>query len=335
MVPKMIFFHIGWMKHYRGPDDDDPTKGPHGHLKDNTFGHECFNFFLRNESCYGYAPITGIDIPEHFGASKDTKFLDSVVCVWIAKVPKRKTRVIVGWYKEGKIFRYRNRGRKPSGNKLDGEAISYLAMATGTACTLVPVSRRTFVIPTRYDMDGGLGQSTVWYGGNTEFREKVWEYINSWDGRKGTSRRRLKSQGGGGGRRNTDPALRQEIERIAVDTAIGLFSSEDGGGYKVKDRQKDNVGWDLEARRPGKKTLLIEVKGLSSKEVSVELTPNEYSQMTAKKNRGKYVLFVVTDCLGTSPLAHDYRFKDGRWSDVDGTELDVKERTGAVCRSRP
>ena len=63
--------------------------------------------------------------------------------------------------------------------------------------------------------------------------------------------------------------------RSAIDTAIGFFSSEDGGSYEVKDRQKDNVGWDLEARRPGKKTLLIEVKGLSGKEVSFELTPNE------------------------------------------------------------
>ena len=281
----------------------------------------------------------GSDIAEHFGASKDAQLLDDVVCVWIAKVPKTNTRVIVGWYKKGKIFRYRDPTRKPkrrpSGNKLDGEAISYLAMASETACTLIPVSRRTFVIPTSYDMDSGLGMSTVWYGGNTEFCERVWKYINGWDGRKGTRGRRLKSQGGGGGRRNTDPALRQKIERIAIDTAIDLFSSLDGGGYAVTDRQKDNVGWDLEARRPGKKTLLVEVKGLSGKEVSVELTPNEYSQMTAKKNRGKYVLFVVTDCLGASPLAHDYRLKDGRWSDVDGIELDVKERTGAVCRSRP
>ena len=31
---------------------------------------------------------------------------------------------------------------------------------------------------------------------------------------------------------------------------------------------------------------------------------------------------------------HDFGFKEGEWFDVDGTELDIKERTGALCRPK-
>ena len=68
--------------------------------------------------------------------------------------------------------------------------------------------------------------------------------------------------------------------------------------------------------------------------VSIELTPNEYNQMMLKKNRNKYVLFVVINCLRERPLAYDYRFKEGRWTDADGTALKIEERIGAICRSK-
>ena len=333
-VPRMIFFHVGWMKLYRGENDDDPTIGPHGWLENNRFGHECYNFFARGDSCYGYVPTQkGIYISKSLGASRDADYVDDVVCVWVAKDPQRKARVIVGWYKSARVFRSSNPEVQPSGNKIDNQDIVYRAVAAAAGCTLIPVSRRTFNIPTRYKMKGGLGQSTVWYGGNDEFRKRVWAYINSWDKRKGSKRGRSKSRGSGGGRRNTDPKLRKEIEERAVNEAVEFFSSDEGGGYKVISRETDNVGWDLEARRPRGEILLIEVKGLSGKDVVVELTPNEYKQMQAKENRDKYVLFVVTDCLGKSPVTHDFRRKGRGWSDADGTRLDIKRRIGAVCRS--
>ena len=331
-VPQMIFFHVGWMKWYRGTDEDDPTIGPHGYLEDNRFGYECYNFLPRAGKCYGYVP-KGINISK-LSASGKHEFVDNVVCVWVAKDPKRKIRVIVGWYREGRVFRSSNHQAEPSGNKIDGHEVPYLAHASENCCTLVPVPRRMFKIPTRHEQSGGLGQSTIWYGRDDEFRQRVWEYIKSWEIRKQGNKRRSTSSKHTGGRRNTNSKKRKEIEVRAVDEAVEFFSSEDGGGYTVTSRERDNVGWDLEAHHPSKQTLLIEVKGLSGKEVSVELTPNEYKQMMMKTNRNKYVLFVVTNCLGEPPLAHDYRFKDDRWSDADGTELEISERTGAVCRSK-
>lgn len=329
-VPKMLFFHIGWMKQYRGPNDDDPTIGPHRYLQDNKFGAECFNFMPRDGSCYGYVP-SGIDL-SNLGASRSTNHVDDVVCVWIAKDPDRQARVVVGWYTTARVFGSSNHRIRPSGNKLHGKDIGYRAVAPEVECSLVPVARRTFEIPTRHDEEGGLGQSPVWYGGNAGFREKVWKYIKNWERRKKGKKRRPTSTRRPRGGRNIDPEQRKMIETIAIDIAANFFRSADGGGYRVISKETDNVGWDLEASRSGKATLLIEVKGLSGQKVSVELTPNEYKQMISKKNRDNYVLFVVTDCLGNRPMTHDYRFKGGRWTDADGTVLKLSERIGAICR---
>ena len=78
---KMIFFRVGWMKHYLGIDEDDPTLGPHGYLKDSGLGHECFTFVSRDGSCSEYVPISEIDVGKNFGVQKNTKFVDDVVCV--------------------------------------------------------------------------------------------------------------------------------------------------------------------------------------------------------------------------------------------------------------
>ena len=329
-VPKMIFFHIGWMKWYRGPKDDDPTRGPHRHLQDNTFGHECFNFLPRDGSCYGYVP-SGINLA-NLGASRNAGFVDDVVCVWIARDPERQVIVVVGWYTAARVFGSSNHRIRPSGNRLDRQDVEYRAVAREAGCSLIPVTRRTFAVPTRYGMKGGLGQSTVWYGGTAGLRGRVWQYIRNWEERKAGKKRRSTSAGSPRGGRNTDPEQRKSIETRAVGMATDFFSSRDGGAYRVVSRETDNLGWDLEASRPGKATLLIEVKGLSGENVSVELTPNEYRQMTSKRHRDNYVLFVVTNCLGNRPMTHDYRFKDGRWKDADGTVLELSERTGAVCR---
>ena len=329
-VPKMIFFHIGWMKQYRGPHDDDPTIGTQGYLQDNKFGHECFNFFPRDGSCYGYVP-RGIDL-SNLGASRNDDFVDGVVCVWIAKDPERQVRVVVGWYTSSKVFGSSNHSILPSGNKLDRQNIGYHVVAPEAGCSLIPVSRRTFKIPTSKDKPGGLGQSPVWYGINDRFRGSIWEYIKNWEGRKTEKKRRSTSPGSPRGGRNTDPEQRKKIETIAVDTATDFFRSRDGGAYRVVSKEKDNLGWDLEASHPSRTTLLIEVKGLSGEKVYVELTPNEYKQMTSKRHRVNYVLFVVTNCLGKRPMTYDYRFKNGHWEDADGTVLQLSERIAAVCR---
>jgi len=325
-TPKMVFFYVGWMKHYNGKDDNDHATGPHRHLKNNGQAHECFNFRPRNGSCYGYVP-RGIDI-SNLGAPRGAKHVDDVVCVWLAKHPELNRRLIVGWYRNARVYRASNHKTEPSGNKLNGEDIQYLAVALEDQCTLMPEPRRIFKVPTKGTQTGGLGRSTVWYGRIDGFREKVWDYINRYDEqiRQGRTDHGRKH----GGRRSTDPDQRKQIETIAVKKARAFYSSADGGSYEVISKESEALGWDLEASRPGCATLLIEVKGRSGDKLEVELTPNEYDKMT--KHRSNYVLFVVTNC-DEYPVAHEFRFKDGDWSDADGTILNVEPRTGAVCRA--
>ncbi len=58
--------------------------------------------------------------------------------------------------------------------------------------------------------------------------------------------------------------------------------------------ERDNVGWDLEAEL-GDRRLLIEVKGLSGRPLSVELTPNEFKKFV--KNDENYRLYIVREAL--------------------------------------
>lgn len=330
-MPRMVFFHLGWMEHYRADDDSDQATGPHGHLKNNGRAHECFNFRPRNGTCYGYVP-SGINISRNLGAPREAAYVDDMVCVWLAKHPEQNKRLVVGWYRDARVYRTSNHEAEPSGNQLDGSDVQYLAVAPKDNCTLVPASRRTFKVPTKGTVAGGLGQSTVWYGRISGFHERVWDYINRWD--EQVKRKRVIKHGRKyGGRHNPDPNQRKQIEKVAVNKAIEFFSSADGGGYKVVSRELEALGWDLEASRPGCATLLIEVKGRSGGELVVELTPNEFGQMMSKEHCGNYVLFVVTNCGGEHPVAHEFRFRGGGWSDVDGTKLKIERRTGAVCRT--
>ena len=332
-IPKMIFFHIGWMKHYEGPADDDPTLGSHKYLQDNKFGDECFNFISRHGNCFGHVP-TNIDI-SRLGAERTDDFVDDVVCVWIARDPERDLIVVVGWYSAARIFHYSNHQASPSGNTLGHRNIQYHAVAPSVKCSLIPVSRRTFEVPTHHDVKGGLGQSTVWYGGEDDkFRGQVWRYIKSWEDRKSGKKSQSTASGNPRYGRNIDPEQRKKIETVAVDIATEFFRSHAGGAYQVVSKEKDNVGWDLEASRPDRVTLLIEVKGLSGADVSVQLTPNEYEKMTSETHRENYVLFVVTNCLGPCPMTYDYRFEDGCWKDADGRELRIIERRAAICSSK-
>ena len=67
-------------------------------------------------------------------------------------------------------------------------------------------------------------------------------------------------------------------------------------GYDVIRVAAQNLGWDIEAvlKSGSKKAILrIEVKGLSGSQVSVELTPNEFTKM--QLHADTYKLCVVTN----------------------------------------
>ena len=93
--------------------------------------------------------------------------------------------------------------------------------------------------------------------------------------------------------------------------------------------ESEYLGWDLEAVYK-KIKLNIEVKGLAGLEVSVELTPNEFSKMN--NNKASYRLCVVTKCL-ENPVLYVFSYSSERneWISEDGHILSIDQIISARC----
>jgi Domain of unknown function (DUF3883) len=133
---------------------------------------------------------------------------------------------------------------------------------------------------------------------------------------------------GGGWPSAPDAAHNAAVEAAAIAFVRGSPSL----GEEKHDRQKDNCGWDLEFKREGI-TLCVEVKGLSSDVLGVELSPNEYAAMERAMNKkfphGDYRLAIVSkaDRTGAFPFFHA---KGMDWKcELTSRLVRVAPRTGA------
>ncbi len=124
--------------------------------------------------------------------------------------------------------------------------------------------------------------------------------------------------------RQTDPFKKQQVEIAAIETTIKHFEGLD---YIVISKEKDNVGWDLEATNVNE-TLLLEVKGLSGSITSIELTHNEYKNSLDKKLN--YKLCIVTHAL-TNPLLEIFSFNEqlACWTNEQNEKLLTEEKIAA------
>jgi len=79
--------------------------------------------------------------------------------------------------------------------------------------------------------------------------------------------------------------------------------------------------------------LKLEVKGLSGTEISIEMTPNEYSMM--RKHKEAYRICVGTSCLKKAQrrlAIFSYNDKIGSWVDGDDRPLKLTEVKSARLR---
>ena len=167
-----------------------------------------------------------------------------------------------------------------------------------------------------------MGQSNVWYADSPsmiDFKKEVLILIKIYEKKK-ISRSRTSTF------RQPDVELRKKIENIAIKEVIKEYS---GRGFSVKSVERENLGWDLEAVHK-KRKLKIEVKGLSGHNLSVELTPNEFSKMN--NNKDTYRLCVVTNCLESPTLyVFLYSFEKNEWVSEDGHILSINQIISARC----
>lgn len=128
-----------------------------------------------------------------------------------------------------------------------------------------------------------------------------------------------------------DAEARKEVEKAAVVYVTKEYRKL---GYTITSREKENVGWDLDADKKGSK-LKLEVKGVAQSQVSVHITQNEYKTMMA--NKDCYRLCVVTNAI-KKPYLVVFIWKDdlGAWvSDIDESivlTIDIKPSYIAVVK---
>ena len=278
---RVLFANIGWMEHYKGNCDADMIVG--GGSYENEDKHEAFNFQDFNGICYGHVQtvryskinLTRIDNAISRHATK----LNDVLVVWVASRPDGSGTYIIGWYSNATIYANYVPSKLSERNNYP-----YNITAKKEDCVLLPIDSRTMNVPRAATTEKGfLGQSNVWYADYKssavqEFREATIDFIKNYDTKQNTI---LKS------RIKVDIEARKKIEEAAIKYVTKEYQSR---GYNITSREKDNVGWDLDAEC-GRIHLKLEVKGLASNTISVHVTSNEYEKMC--DDRKNYRLCVV------------------------------------------
>ena len=327
---KFLFCRIAWMEYYQGLRGDKPVGG--GSVVDREgIGFEAFNFKAFKGKMYGFCQYPKLYKNGRLNISRidlinNSNYIDNITAIWFSKNPQNGGQYIIGWYKNARVFRsYQSlplstvriiREWDPK------EVIGYSISAQSKDCVILDLDDRVFQIPLGA---GWSGQSNVWYcdSGTTaqgNFLKEVEHYIKA-----NTLPPRLRKTPININTYQRDEKRRKEIELTAMKTVARYFSAR---GYKIRDVHSENLGYDLEASFSGER-LLLEVKGLSGSDISVEMTPNELEIMIDYKSI--YRVCVITQCLTKRTKVHIFRYSDAKkhWLDRNNSILQIQERIGA------
>ncbi|WP_156311761.1 DUF3883 domain-containing protein [Methylobacterium platani] len=303
-----------------------------GYLNDGNIGLEVLNLAPFDGEVYGYVPRSARINLKNLGGSSSDESVTPVTVIWIARNPSDKKTYVVGWYKSAAIFKNNNHIKLKRSKGFD---VSYQIEAPADEAVLLPIDQRLFKIPTS-KKEGNLGQSPVWYGGKDEFRALVAAYVAA----DGVFAEEPKA-GTKGAKHQTDPELRQRIELAAIRHATAYYRSKAGGSQAVRSVEKDGIGWDLNVTAPTGAVLKVEVKGLSGRDLVVELTPNEFAKMRSTEHRAQYIIYVVTEALTSDARSHVFRHNaeaskgsDLVWATADGRQLEIKQIVAARLSAR-
>jgi hypothetical protein len=322
---KILFCNVGWMESYKGLTADDQIVGGGAYVRIEGMGHEVCNFARYHGRVYGYVqppkaegkPGEGQINIDRLGG-KGEKFVDGVLVVWTATRPEGGT-VVVGWYKNATVYRFHQRFQRVPELQRENGINGYRIKAKISDATLLPIDQRTCEIPRQ--VKGGMGQSNVWFAASSESKPIVKKVINLVEGKKKNRGQRVPHR--------TDPDHNAKVEKSAINAVRKYYENN---FYTVESVESDNVGWDLEATS-GKVKLKIEVKGLSGKTSSVQLTPNEYSAFEKKST--SYRLAIVTQALSTPNLIICRFSRESNQWIVDGSgqcKVSIEPKISAIVQ---
>lgn len=325
MHEPMVLLHGVWMNEYRCWEPDIYAGGFKWPAKHDRAG-EVFNFKNVDGQCYGHFELLGRSLRlEKLGASAADLELPGVLAVWTAPNPSKPGRTIVGWYRNATLYRNRiePKGKVGSSRRFEGKIFPYQISAQAKDCRLLAPEERVLTIPPRKRTTKGLpGQIPIYYlslhrsAAARVLERKIREFIQTGSAEPlGATRRRA-------GRNQPDPERRKKIEDEAVKLVVRHFKKL---GYEINDCQKDNLGYDLVARK-GDESLCIEVKGRAGVDVVADFSPNEFMKIRAQEadqfSDGSYRICVVTSALGEhgAPTLHHFLFVRSRkmtWCKID------------------
>ena len=171
----VLFCNIAWMKDYGGRSVDDPPLGGGAFPNREGFcGEEC-NFVEADDGyVYGhFETIKGKLDPqvriENLGADKSDGFIDGVDIVWTAPEEGRDPRMVVGWYRNARLYRLRQefRGRYPSAQHQRDKIRSFMAKTLAENAFVLRPEERHLLLQRG---EGWSGQASWWYAEDTTDR---------------------------------------------------------------------------------------------------------------------------------------------------------------------
>lgn len=307
MMKKILLCRTAWMKNYNGRANIDIPRSGSKYIQENKTGGEIYNFKNVKGKSYAYFPyITDLAI-QNLGADRNDDLIEGVTIVFCATHPIEGGIRVVGWHKNAKIFR---------SEQSNSHSEIFHSVTEYKNTVLIPEDDRVFKLPETF------GRSSLYYIAlhphKRRLLEKLEKYIKE-GGKLKLPRKRVKNKSTRA--RQPDINKRIKVEQTAVKIATKYYEDRYGTDC-VSSVEKDNKGWDLEVRT-GNTKINIEVKGLSGRDLIVELTPNEYKIFSdAKPN---YQLFVVTEALSKKPVSKIYKFqtKGKMWVGNDGSLLKI------------
>ncbi|MBA3011052.1 MAG: DUF3883 domain-containing protein [Proteobacteria bacterium] len=273
MDNRIAFVKTGWSDEYSG----GPVVGRHTHISEYEEAHEKYNFLKApNKRYYAYIPPIGSKY-----RPPQPKNNKNWLIVFVSARDGNGPLTVVGWYENATFEReYQSRPEYKSGidfeTDVDGNYYSY-CISTNSA-NLIPNNKRDIVIPgnhfkrTPIVYAKGHGKKDEWRDEFTKIAEDI-----------------VKN----GVRQSSFPEkeLRQAVEEASIKEAFEYLKKKN---YKVTDRQKDNCGYDLLAKREkSPQELHVEVKGTSLETKRFFMSRNERQYMPNPKWR----LLIVTNAL--------------------------------------
>lgn len=301
---KVLWVKFGWSEYYRGGAVD----GNFGYLNHGGSGHEAWNFRRHSDGgYYCYVP------PQRESYVPTNNDQDGWTVICLSKIPKRTGIHIVGWYEDATLVGAYSDRPKQEGvpeRAPDGTNLSYCIH-----------SNRAYLVPPNARVDPfshpsvRRGKYSFLRGAGTQQTPNKLELLDVIEKKLRTlkevaialptetsiseSKASTRDSAHGFG----TAEHRKRVEVAAIKFATKTLEQE---GYRVTSREKDNIGFDLEAINIAGDALHVEVKGTSGALPKFFLSRNEKAYSTSSIWR----FMIVTNALGDNPEVQSYNLKE-------------------------